>query len=490
MATREYIVRFYYEEQARRSARLMVDIDDADPDPTEGMTERYIHELHKRVVQFAPYMEFVEDAETDNVVTIGLEDVETGEEFTRDLEVNSPRAWRESLAMPNAGEAGAPMAWDPLKQVLQQLSDSQVFAMSQGSRELFHSNMIAWLGKNRSSIFLQRLLTKLGIPAVLSDKSLVLREWNSFDLVIQFSPNSYLVIENKFKSIPAATQLLAYAAKAEKLRARGNTVHLVLLAPSCPIDSRQGLDLIKDGAWSFLTYEALAEVVEDVAERESDYYMCRLITEYALLIRRLICLRNLCSAESTATFLPGPDYDLLCKVKLHDLVYKWRYETLALRLEQLLGDRLYKGVELPGDKHFDPNGKTSVSSNFTHGTALVDMYRLAPGIPQEIETAAPMIGVQLQHDLLRFVVINVGIKSAKEILFSDAVEGLLTELSDQLKLTGAKERRKNNEKRGELNKFGPLFYHRQIAFGKATLDDVAHSLVGSLDKFDSIVNQT
>lgn len=89
------------------------------------------------------------------------------------------------------------------------LKNSPIFAGSLGSKELFHSNIWAFLIEHEQE-FLKAFFPECGNQEVLSeDKKGVRREFHHMDLTIETETNLF-VIENKIKSLPRKEQLNNY----------------------------------------------------------------------------------------------------------------------------------------------------------------------------------------------------------------------------------------------------------------------------------------
>lgn len=103
------------------------------------------------------------------------------------------------------------------------LGQSPMQRMSLGSRELFHSNFLAWLFDTYPAA-----LTVFDLDAVTCE---VKREKKNVDLVVYVNGETtpQLLIENKVKSLPEANQLNRYAGKFPNVKKR---VLLTLLTPS------------------------------------------------------------------------------------------------------------------------------------------------------------------------------------------------------------------------------------------------------------------
>lgn len=152
--------------------------------------------------------------------------------------------------------------------LLAELGANPVFAMSLGSKELFHSNFLGWLLEHRRDIFLPKLLDAAEIRATpdkddgSDNRAKVSREHNSFDLTVEINKDEILIIENKFKSLPRSRQLAEYARKAQKAY-KVKTAHLVLLSPS-PLPRGTSTE------WKYLSYEKLLVILRGVIDSEKD----------------------------------------------------------------------------------------------------------------------------------------------------------------------------------------------------------------------------
>lgn len=126
-----------------------------------------------------------------------------------------------------------------IKEIIKDLNNSPMFHLSLSSKELFHSNLLAWLAEDSDTrdLFVG-VLELFGLEPKQAEKLadgirgneyMVLREYNNFDFCIceklknwkEDSEEEYvpgrvvLVLENKFKSIPYEAQLKGYEKKVE-----------------------------------------------------------------------------------------------------------------------------------------------------------------------------------------------------------------------------------------------------------------------------------
>jgi len=99
-----------------------------------------------------------------------------------------------------------------LGQIVSGLKQSPLFQLSLASKELFHSNFLAWLCEAYSDRAGCLFATFLPRPPLTCEGLTVCRESHNIDLLLTYPGGAQLVIENKVKSLPAKQQLEEYAA--------------------------------------------------------------------------------------------------------------------------------------------------------------------------------------------------------------------------------------------------------------------------------------
>jgi hypothetical protein len=115
-----------------------------------------------------------------------------------------------------------------------ELERDVVFAMSRGSKELFHSNLLGWY-LERFPRLSAALLDAWQVPYWPGDPDparRVRREWRRLDLVVHEPGRRTLVVENKVFALPDAAQLDAYTR--QSATHAGAEPVLVLLSLSDP----------------------------------------------------------------------------------------------------------------------------------------------------------------------------------------------------------------------------------------------------------------
>ena len=128
------------------------------------------------------------------------------------------------------------------------LSNNAMFAMSLTSKELFHSNLWAWMLRKYPQVF-----TPVFYPEYNGqDKIEVLREYKNTDLFLKIAGKS-IIIENKLKSLPDKNQLERYDKKF--LSTVNKTILVSYFSP-----------LFTSGYDSLLSYDYLFEKMKECFE--------------------------------------------------------------------------------------------------------------------------------------------------------------------------------------------------------------------------------
>ena len=168
----------------------------------------------------------------------------------------------------------------------EQLKQSPMFNLSLSSKELFHSNMLAWIAEDAvtETLFVE-ILKSFGVEKqdaediakkIRSGEYMVMREYKNFDLCIcekittDDTEEGYkegrilLVLENKFKSIPYKAQLEKYQQKAYDLNKRKAYPHFVLLSltqNAYEFDFTNNPFSVNGCDWHYVSYKEYAELL-------------------------------------------------------------------------------------------------------------------------------------------------------------------------------------------------------------------------------------
>jgi hypothetical protein len=269
-----------------------------------------------------------------------------------------------------------------LKEIVNNLRGNPVFRMSLASKELFHSNMLAWFLESSDSedsllSDIAKELAKLFMPdyTVLT----VLRERKHFDLLVVLFPTKdydvtiknslteienvfqnsgsgdknllnklqkycrFAVVENKFKSIPNKRQLNEYKNKAKitfgtkesKIEMTDKNTTYYLLAPQVSLDHFEECDGWETTiSWNKIS-KTLLEALKTKEKR--DPFTAQFIEYYADFLKDILNLTDdikekLKSNDKNA--FPNPD-DIteLRKIRIHDFYEKLWFSVLLNKIE-------------------------------------------------------------------------------------------------------------------------------------------------------------
>lgn len=211
------------------------------------------------------------------------------------------------------------------------LEASPMYNMSLSSKELFHSNLLAWLGNTqKTKAFFVEIVDKLaGIKLECNDSWTVEREDKNFDLCIKKGKEYILVIENKVKSIPRKAQLDEYVGKIKKIGSSTTTKFLLLtLANIFPHRN----DIETENIWRIKTYKDLADAM-DTNLLNQEYHK-QLIHDYRGFVVNLNALVE--EWQQIDTFA---DKDSLGGLnKLSDLHAKIQFSSYCVKLREKIAN--------------------------------------------------------------------------------------------------------------------------------------------------------
>ena len=248
-----------------------------------------------------------------------------------------------------------------LKEKINAIVSSPIFNFSLSSKELFHSNFLAWLINENKDEFFEILVkyTNLEFDVKSLEIGEVHREKNHFDLTLEVRSrvtNEWvfdIIIENKVKSLPDEKQLKEYNEKALKQNANNHLILLTLSEPSFVL-----------GKWKLLTYKQLLEELKNkkLAFNNDSTYKTAVLNDYLGLVEFLCELDYyiIKASEDESTHYNWYD-DLFnalnqYNVRMGDFYMKKNAELLALKIYN-------KIVNIP---NIDPD-KIEQPNSIVHG---------------------------------------------------------------------------------------------------------------------------
>lgn len=332
---------------------------------------------------------------------------------------------------------------------LKRLGDSPVFHFSLGSKELFHSNFLAWICEqpewaSLTSSFFERFVPE-GYVFDPRRKDSVLREKQHIDVWLTYrsvrpeaeAQEWHVWIENKVKSLPRRDQLQEYASKKPE-------------NATCVLLSLSAMENIP-AAWEGLSFAQLVKFVEGCAGVTRDAYHQQILLDYANLLYALIELEQHADINNGEFFdFCYRSYPLLAtldEVRLDDFYLKKKYAGMAGFVWHAAQQAGFLMAPARSKIDWDlPERTVFVNSGMTRATGFLDIkYVIRPQLS---------IGIQIQGEQYRMVVEdNTGVNTAQ---FAQA----LLEAQRWFDFEADLDSGERYPKSGLFNRFGAVFLYQ------------------------------
>ncbi len=279
------------------------------------------------------------------------------------------------------------MSFEMVATLCAALEKEPLFHMSLGSKELFHSNFLAWFAdcfpEQSAAVFRPWAVPLAEARAARSE-----RESSHLDLVLHLPGLAPIAVENKVFSVPDEEQLGRYAGGALARREVGRSAYTHIL-----------LSLISPGwtmynGWRRVSYRELAQALyPQVAHiRAADTFAADLVEHY-------IALTGLLAELFEQLGIPAPDEPLLLnravvgcleRAQVSAGVQKARMSCVALALRSAVKNKGWPGI--------------LVSYGFTRGMGLLQGF-LSTGADGG-DPAGDALGWQIQGAQCRLAVMT------------------------------------------------------------------------------------
>jgi hypothetical protein len=352
-------------------------------------------------------------------------------------------------------------------QLLPALKNSPLFNLSLSSKELFHSNFLAWLCELYPAEAGAIFANFLPHPVASFEQLKVYRERHNIDLTLEYRNGDYLLIENKVKSLPYLAQLEQYAA-AVKDKTRTGFLLLSLTEPPFLDKASQTIKLKDNTTWAFLGYDKLAKSLASVQPQIAtrNHYHGQLLQDYLTFIQDLSALSHLFEVrpdDNGSNFFGNyQEIEQLNDLRLADFVHKLRYSQLAAGVAQRLESEGFEVLFGGGSWWGGKAGQLSVSSDMSRGTAFFDLKYVLTD--ENSPTGLSMVGIQLQGNAFRLVFEyykdkNRAAKMAEALLLADSMSQLWFDLSL------IKDNKVEYPKKGGFNQYSGTFFYRYKLLG-------------------------
>lgn len=191
---------------------------------------------------------------------------------------------------------------------IQMLKSSLAFNMSLSSKELFHSNLLAFLFKIYPDLFFNTVESSGGPAAInRSSKIDIKREYKHIDIFVVHDNHKY-VIENKVKDIAGKDQLERILKNND-----GDSYYLFSLLPVLDNDMQP---------WKIIGYEEIVKQLR--AYTEYDEYTKFLVNDYCSFMEILIHhVKSKCSLENYWFYRSNPLIIPWAEIRMHDVFLKY-----------------------------------------------------------------------------------------------------------------------------------------------------------------------
>lgn len=336
---------------------------------------------------------------------------------------------------------------------LKELEKLPIFKMSLSSKELFHSNFIAWILETYPDEMGKFFSKVLNIEPIIGMISNVKREKHDID--ISFNLDDILVlIENKVKSIAYKEQLDKYDKFYEKRNKK-----CILLSLKKPTFEKEN--------WQYLEYSVLLQQFEDIIKNnEYDEYHKYLIKDYIkfinILLNDLLPIIDIEKIQISKLYQKNTYennlLDELTNLRMHDFFLKGVFEDMANSLKNELEKKVIN-FQISNEKIADCNENTiSITFGMSRSQGILDIkYKIRDFY----------IGIQIQGDQYRQFIEGPNVQDIPKISKELLENKQWFQFSNQLMKKQSLDIYPIGKENKEFNKFGSsnqnwLFFYRSI----------------------------
>lgn len=324
-----------------------------------------------------------------------------------------------------------------------------IFRMSLSSKELFHSNFIAWVMEEYPEIMGKFFCEILEIENEIKSIENVKREKHDIDISFNLGEN-IILIENKVKSIAYEEQLKKY----QNLYKKEENKKYILLSLKKPT--------FENDEWLYLEYSTLLTQFENMINKEINPYHKYLLTDYInfinILLKNFLPLINIEEIEICNLYKKGTDennlIEKLTTLRMHDFFLKGLFEDMAnLLINKPSAICNNEEFKFSNKKIFDCEENIfSITFSMSRAQGLLDVkYKIGDFI----------IGIQIQGEQYRQFIEGEKKEKIKDISKKLLESKQWFQFSNQLDKT----EELTYPIKGEFNKFNSsnwLFLYRSI----------------------------
>lgn len=315
---------------------------------------------------------------------------------------------------------------------LKKLEENPLFQMSLGSKELFHSNFLAWIigDKEQEKFVIGFLNDLLKLDEII--KSIVdfpEREKMNIDLRFKVEllngKQHLIIIENKVKSLPYLKQLEDYKEKIEKENKKNKYGISYFLLSLIEPEFKDELESIN---WILIDYEDIANAIKKNIEKVNKNQSSLIPLEYTLKAYNdfVVQLQEIATKDLKINDSENELFDYFNSetrkqyqsLRLHDLYLKSKYQQVANAIKTSLSKNFGSDI----DVSFNPwemlgkNNKVLpkkengvfIKEGFSNSNGMID-FKYIPHTFKIYDTDIYYtFCIQLQGDQLRYALEFMG----------------------------------------------------------------------------------
>jgi hypothetical protein len=341
-----------------------------------------------------------------------------------------------------------------VRDICDALNSESIFHLSLHSKELFHSNVIAWFCEAYPAEATRVLAN--WIPERDTVVHRVQRERKNLDLVIELRGLAPVIIENKVFSPPEEQQLDEYS---EKKLSELDNPSLILLSLGAPNWQKSIYETGLGSIWKYVSYRqlatALGEAIQDISGFDGD--LLRRYVKFITLLQDLVDEVGQPGADDSIE-VDTNTREILGSIRLHDAIGKLRARSAIAAVSRSMASQ--EGL-----------GEVDFHANFTNSQPLMEAFISCRN--------GDRIGWQLQGNQWRLAIktaVHVGKSSELRDMRYDHVDRMYSDWFDfsEISTLIGKSVSVNStkEKNGTYTGYSPDFVYRYRNLPGLTLTEL------------------
>ncbi len=341
-----------------------------------------------------------------------------------------------------------------VREICDALKGESVFQLSLHSKELFHSNVIAWFCE-AFPVEATRVLAHW-VPERNTSVHRIQRERKNLDLVIELPGLAPVILENKVFSPPDERQLDEYA---EKDLQEIDDPTLILLSLGAPTWQDSFYTSASGSIWKYVSYRELAtelrEAVQDISGFDGD--LLRRYVKFITLLQDLVDEVGQPGAHDSIE-VDTDTREILGSIRLHDAIGKLRARSAIAAVARSMASE-------------EELGEIIFHANFTNSQPLMEAFVLCEN--------GDSIGWQLQGTQWRLAIktaVHIGGSTELRDLryaYADHVYKDWFDFSEIPELLGRTiSVNSSKEKKGTYTGYKPNFVYRYRSLPGLTLNEL------------------